>query len=334
MRRVVFALTVLVPLVFACEEEVMHPFPDMGGSAGKQVSIAGGSSAGGSSAASSPGGISTTGSAGGISVSTSGGKAPVESESSSGGDKDQNRTGGRAATLAGGAPDTADGGTGESASGGSEPELQDHFRLVVIGSSTSAGEGASSAAKGWVGLLTTALDASIATDFACTNLSMSGYSSESLMPEGSAGNIDDAIASNPDLIVVALAGSNDLSLGTSKSTFFSRLSQVRERAEARGIPVFFLTTAPKDLSDEERETLKEWAVSIEEELGVCWVPAEERHSPCVIDVFDPLANSSFGVRSEFGAGDGIHLNDAGHREIFRVAEAVIGPYACSVTRCK
>ena len=54
----------------------------------------------------------------------------------------------------------------------------------------------------------------------------------------------------------------------------------------------------------------------------------------MIDVFDPLANAGLGVRSEFSAGDGIHLNDAGHAAIFELAEAVIEPYVCSVTACR
>jgi len=73
---------------------------------------------------------------------------------------------------------------------------------------------------------------------------------------------------------------------------------------------------------------------MQEELGTCWTPASARHSPCVIDVFEPLANSGLGVRSEYSAGDGIHLNDAGHAEVARVVEAVVKPYVCSVAACR
>src|SRR5688572_31665434 len=33
-----------------------------------------------------------------------------------------------------------------------------------------------------------------------------------------------------------------------------------------------------------------------DEFGTCWTPGSPQHSPCVIDVFEPLANS--GLRSE------------------------------------
>src|SRR6185503_11423820 len=103
-----------------------------------------------------------------------------------------------------------------------------------------------------------ALEQIVATSFSSTNLAVGGYSTESLMPgSASEGNIDDAIELEPNLILVALAGSNDLSAGVSGETFMSRLTTIRDSAVAAGIPVFFLSTAPKDLSTDEREALRD-----------------------------------------------------------------------------
>jgi lysophospholipase L1-like esterase len=228
-----------------------------------------------------------------------------------------------------------DAGGGHGAEGGDGPgQLLPGFEIAVLGSSTAAGEGASSS-RGWVDLLERALAARVTGTFQLANLASGGYTTSNLLPDsGSSGNIDDAIERAPNLVVVALAGSNDLSNGVSTSTFLSRLATLRDTAAAAGIPVFFLSTAPKDLSNEEQRTLADWAAAIGEEFGTCWTPGEPRYSPCFIDVFGALASPSLGIAEEYGAGDGIHLNDAGHERIFEIAEPIVRAYVCSTTACE
>jgi lysophospholipase L1-like esterase len=208
------------------------------------------------------------------------------------------------------------------------------FKLAVIGSSTSAGEGASSESNGWVSLLTAALEETLQVPFSSDNLSVGGYASPDLLPNsGSNGNIDDAINTEPNLIVVALAGSNDLAAGTSQATFIERMHTLRDRAMDADIPLFFVSTAPKDLSDDEQQALKDWSDAMATEFDSCWVPSSDTYSPCFIDTFDALANDSLGIDSTYSAGDGIHLNDAGHAVIFEAALAVVEVYACSQVPC-
>jgi lysophospholipase L1-like esterase len=205
----------------------------------------------------------------------------------------------------------------------------------VIGSSTAAGEGASDESLGWVSLLADALEESAMVPFETRNLAVGGYASEQLMADsGASGNIADAIEGGPDLVLVALAGSNDLGAGVSEATFLTRMRALRDVAREADIPVFFLSTAPKDLSQSERLALRDWASSMADEFEPCWVPSQPaEYSPCFIDVFGPLANDELGIQSEFGSGDGIHLNDAGHAAIFERALAVVRPYVCSVATC-
>jgi lysophospholipase L1-like esterase len=211
----------------------------------------------------------------------------------------------------------------------------DEFRLAVLGSSTAAGEGASDGELGWVSLLDAALSERTGNGFMLNNLAVGGYTSEELKPgSGANGGIDDALDWGPHLVVIALAGSNDLSNGTSTDTLFERLNAMRDAATEAGAVTFFLTTAPKDLSDGERQALKDWAGGIEQEFGTCPVPGRNtEHSPCVIDVFTALANADDGVASEYSAGDGIHLNDTGHERLFDVALPIIEPYVCANLRC-
>jgi lysophospholipase L1-like esterase len=357
MRRLLRGLLALPLCVAACNATSDAGFPDATSGAAGSTSAAGkgGAGAPASTGGTAPGGAphsgGTTSTTGGTTTSTggevspSGGFAGGGQPSTVGGKSNPPGGGGGAGTppAPGGTAGTSDpgdggdgGGNAAGASGGPDsPPALTSFRLAVIGSSTSAGEGASSSSKGWVSLLADALEDVVTTSFTCNNLSVGGYSSNDLSPGSrSNGSIDDAIDRDPDLIVVALAGSNDLSSGTSKSTFLSRLEAMRKAGQEAQIPVFFLTTAPKDLSNDEQEALEDWAHAIKDDFGSCWTPSSSDHSPCVIDVFEPLASSSLGVRSEFGAGDGIHLNDAGHAEIFRLARAVIEPYVCSLTSCR
>lgn len=216
------------------------------------------------------------------------------------------------------------------------PVLLDSFRLVVIGSSTAAGEGASQHENGWVSLLGESLGEVVQVDFEVENLSTGGLASDALVPgSGNDGNIDEALELDPDLVLVALAGSNDLSAGTSLEEFLERLSAIRETAREEAVPVFFLSTAPKDLSDDERRALADWTLAMRDAFEPCWVPySGAPYSPCFIDVFDALANDSLGIASDFGSGDGIHLNDAGHEVIFEIAEQIVRPYVCSVVACE
>ena len=302
---------------------------DASGSGGAGASSGG---RGGSGGQTSSGGASGEGSGGAM-------MAPGGSGGAADGSGGVPASGGRSGT--GGTPDASGGAPasggrpGTGAAGGGSPMLTS-FKLTVIGSSTAAGEGASSSAKSWVALLARSLDDAVVPTFNSSNLAVGGYTTVELLPGSKAdGSIDDAISGRPNLILVSLAGSNDLSAGTSQATFLSRLTSVRDAAQTAGAPVFFVSTAPKDLSDSERRELRDWATAMSTTFATCWVPERAMaYGPCFIDIFAPLANASLGVASAYGAGDGIHLNDAGHARIFEVAEAIVKPYVCSRVACR
>ena len=307
------------------------------------VALAAGCSGGNGDASGSGGASAGSGGRGGSGGQTSSGGASGEGAGGAmapggrgvGGASAGSGDGGRGGAMmaAGGSGGAADGGGGGG--GGGSPMLTS-FKLTVIGSSTAAGEGASSSAKSWVGLLARSLDDAVVPTFNSSNLAVGGYTTVELLPGSKAdGSIDDAISGRPNLILVSLAGSNDLSAGTSQSTFLSRLTSVRDTAQTAGVPVFFVSTAPKDLSDSERRELRDWATAMSTTFATCWVPERATaYGPCFIDIFASLANASLGVASAYGAGDGIHLNDAGHARIFEVAEAIVKPYVCSRVACR
>jgi lysophospholipase L1-like esterase len=298
-----------------------------GDASGSGGASAGSGGRGGSGGQTSSGGASGEGSGGAMAPGGRGGGG------ASAGSGDGGRGG---AMMAPGGSGGAAGGSGGGGGGGGGSPMLTSFKLTVIGSSTAAGEGASSSAKSWVGLLARSLDDAVVPTFNSSNLAVGGYTTVELLPGSTAdGSIDDAISGRPNLILVSLAGSNDLSAGTSQSTFLSRLTSVRDAAQTAGVPVFFVSTAPKDLSDSERRELRDWATAMSTTFATCWVPERATaYGPCFIDIFAPLANASLGVASAYGAGDGIHLNDAGHARIFEVAEAIVKPYVCSRVACR
>jgi lysophospholipase L1-like esterase len=269
------------------------------------------------------GGVATTGGTGGIGSARSG----------NGGASGRSGTAG-AGGASGSSGASGEGGSNDGAGGAPNAGLTS-FKLVVLGSSTAAGEGASSSSKSWVSLLSSSLSARVSTEFDADNLAVGGYTTIELLPDsGDSGSIDEALEREPNLVIVALAGNNDLSSGTSTGTYLSRLEAIRDAAVDAGVPVFFMSTAPKDVGAVDRETLRDWGLEMEARFSSCWVPGRiSPYSPCFIDIFAPLANDSLGVASEYGAGDGIHLNDAGHEVIFEATLEVVEPYVCLMTRC-
>ena len=133
---------------------------------------------------------------------------------------------------------------------------------------------------------------------------------------------------------MALAGSNDISAGTTSAELTSRLAQLRDSALAAGIPVFFFSTAPKSLSQPEREQLASWASNLAQSFASCPLPGEAAaYAPCFIDVFTPLADARLGLAAAYDSGDGIHINDAGHAVIYDRVRRIVEPYVCSRARC-
>jgi lysophospholipase L1-like esterase len=210
------------------------------------------------------------------------------------------------------------------------------FTLAVIGSSTAAGFGASNYESSWVGRLESSLAAAVTTSVSITNLAVGGYSAYELLPgSGARGSIDEAIRERPDLIVVGLAGSNDLTPEITTTTFIAQLTTLRDTARAAGIPAFFVGTLPKNLSTGERELLELWNDRMADSFSACWISdTTSAYAPCFMDVFDQLADASLGIASAWDSGDGQHPNDAGHGILFDSADKIVKPYVCARTQCR
>lgn len=200
--------------------------------------------------------------------------------------------------------------------------------IVVLGSSTAAGTGASIPEKGWVNRLDSALYAQNA-DYTLTNLAKGGFNTYHTRATGESGggfsgapdparNITAALALNPDIIIVNLP-SNNVADGIPIETTIAHYNELKSLAEAQNVKIFFTTTQPRDFGSNStnRHLLEDEANAVKNTFG-----------QQVIDLYAELTDFSNDnrIKSKYSAGDGIHLNDAGHYYVFNQSWKKVGPY--------
>lgn len=196
------------------------------------------------------------------------------------------------------------------------------FRVVVLGSSTAAGTGASSPAKSWVGLLTTWLTTAT-TRSRVFNLSKSGLTTEPFRPQDATPNSDPnknitrVLEINPDVIIINLP-TNNVAADIPITTTISHYAEMFAAADKAGIPVFVMTSQPRNFEDAARRMqLQDEAIAIRTRFGAR-----------VIDTYNELAdfNNGLRIKSKYDSGDGTHVNDAGHAYLFETTRMSIAPY--------
>ncbi len=202
---------------------------------------------------------------------------------------------------------------------------QDNFTVVVLGSSTSAGFGASVPDSAWVNRLIAWLGEHT-NSHTVENLAVGGFSTEDIRPNGSTPspnsqkNITKALTYNPDLIIVNLP-SNNVSEGIPISTTIEHYYEIKSIADAEGIPLLLTTTQPRNFDNlpgsnptTKRHLLEEEANAVRAEFG-----------ELVIDIYDELTDfeNDNRIKSIYNSGDGIHVKDNGHRYIFNTAKAKV-----------
>lgn len=203
------------------------------------------------------------------------------------------------------------------------------FRIVILGSSTAYGTGASPLDSSWAnkfaGYILSKNAQSVFVNLA--TLSLTTY--EVLCPTGfipPAGrpqpdtnrNITKALQYSPDAIIINLP-TNDIALGIpqqeSKDNYFRTLALT----EASGIPVWVTTTQPRNtLSPAERTYLMEFRDWTYQQFG-----------SKAIDFWTDIANADGTINDFYSAGDGVHINNSGHQLFFtRVVEERILDSLC------
>lgn len=195
---------------------------------------------------------------------------------------------------------------------------------VVLGSSTAAGVGAPDG-QGWVALLAGEVRPLGVT---LTNLARSGLQSSQALPSGSplpAGrpapdpevNIDRALAASPNMVVLAFP-SNDAVAGVPAAETVAAWRSIQAQARAAGAVTLVLSTQPRaGLTPAQQATLE----GIDDE-------AAAHFGPCFVALRETLSGPAGGPAAGYSAGDGVHLNGAGHRLVFERVTAVLAGGRC------
>jgi len=190
-------------------------------------------------------------------------------------------------------------------------ELKKGFRVVVLGSSTSRGAGASVPDSAWVKRYKKYLT-DIDKNNQVVNLAVGGYTTYHLLPthiqipEGKTKpdtfrNVTAALKFKPDAVIINL-GSNDTSRDYPIKEQLTNFNLLFKTFSDKNIPVWISTTQPRNYEDEKRKMQRIMKDSMSYQFG--------EYS---INFWDGIATDDFSIKEELNCGDGIHLNDAGHR---------------------
>jgi acyl-CoA thioesterase-1 len=187
--------------------------------------------------------------------------------------------------------------------------------IVVLGSSTAAGVGASSANFAWVELLKFKLRDD-SKNVNVVNLGIGGSTTFDIMPTGSfvpqsrpapntSRNITTALSFHPFLIIINMP-TNDVATNYTDEEILANYNTVCSEMDSAHVNYIITGTQPRNLPTAEQRTR---LLTLNDKL----LKAYPNH---VVDILTKLSKSSYYISDYYAAGDGIHLNNRGHRVIF------------------
>jgi len=206
--------------------------------------------------------------------------------------------------------------------------------IVVIGSSTSAGTGASTLDSAWVWRYRRYVKSQDPKTMV-VNLAVGGYTTYDLMasdfvpPSGrptpkTAANITMALTYKPNAIIVNLP-SNDANMGFPISEQMSNYAAMYQLAGKANAKMWITTSQPRYFTDLAKRALLTGAK--DSILSV--------YKSQAIDVWTGLAAADATILPQYGSGDGVHLNDLGHKFIYdkvvaaKILDAIVIPVELS-----
>lgn len=201
--------------------------------------------------------------------------------------------------------------------------------LAVLGSSTAAGTGASQAGRSWVGLLQAwlaktkggniinlAAPGVLSTSALCTQQVNSNIS-ELIAPTR---NIDRALKLGATHFILAFP-SNDTTRGMPAEQTISNFLDMRQCAQSNDKAlVAVMSSLPRDgLTKQQNASIAQIDAAMLKEFGACYINVRSA-------ITDTDHESS--IRHDLSAGDGVHLNNAGHAIIFGIVKRFLESGQC------
>ncbi|MCP9237322.1 SGNH/GDSL hydrolase family protein [Lewinella sp. JB7] len=193
-------------------------------------------------------------------------------------------------------------------------------RIVVLGSSTAEGTGASTPDSAWVNRYARSLEGD--TRFEVVNLGRGGYTTYHILPTGTSipanvnvtpdvtRNVTQALSLDPLAIIVNMP-SNDAANNYPVADQLRNFATIVEAAEEAGVVVYVATTQPRNFTNTTQ-------VDLQREVRDSILRIYGSRS---IDFWTGVAAENGYIIDSLDSGDGVHLNDIGHRLLF---ERVVG----------
>ena len=185
--------------------------------------------------------------------------------------------------------------------------------IVVLGSSTAAGTGPTTRDSAWVWLYEDFIFQSD-TRFNVTNLARGGFTTYNILPNGStipdnlsfvvdtARNISKALSLNPNAIIINLP-SNDASSSIPVSDQLLNYRNILEKVEALEIPYWICTPQPRNGFSMNQQIIQNEMLDSTKTI----------YAENFIDFWSDLATEDDQINTLYDSGDGVHLNNAGHK---------------------
>lgn len=182
--------------------------------------------------------------------------------------------------------------------------------IVILGSSTASGIGASEYKYSWAGLLRDRLIAG-----QVINLAKPGYTTYQILPWGTPHpdgchtdtlrNITAALKRNPTILIISMT-TNDAANGYSVDEIMANLALVRSKALASGVKRVIITTPhPRWVSPAVTAKYMQQRDRILKAYG-----------SSAVNFFDPVADGNNLFRADLLSKDGTHPNDKGHTILY------------------
>lgn len=202
------------------------------------------------------------------------------------------------------------------------------YKIVVLGSSNAWGRGADPIDSAWVYRYSYYLK-QINANYAVYNLAVKGATtyraqkSSYIPPPGrpypdKKHNITAAFRLDPNAIIIAFPSNdaaNNYTLSEQKANFL----RITKAAAKKNIPVWVTTSAPRNnFSDSQvanQKALYQWVIN--------------EYGTKSIDIWTGMVSANDSLLFQYDSGDGIHLNNAGHYELFtRITAADLPDSLC------
>lgn len=185
--------------------------------------------------------------------------------------------------------------------------------IVILGSATAEGVGASTKSKSWVELMKTKLKKDSKT-VSVVNLAKRTYTSYHIMPSGTKAtnrpapnkdrNITKALEIKPFLVIIQLT-TNDINNGYSDQETLRNYETLRQMLVKANVNYLFAGPQPRNFN---AKSQRNRLLTFNEKL-IKWDPDH------VVDVLKKLSQQDFKIKKAYAYTDGRNINDKGHEVV-------------------